>query len=284
MDLKNLRSYFFEQLKQSYSREEIQVFFVYLTEKYLGLDKASILLNFERKITTKEQHTFQKAIQRLIENEPIQYIIGETGFLNIHLKVNYKVLIPRPETEEIVEKVIQEIKKESTDKSIKILDIGTGSGAIAISLAVKLPHANVFALDVSKEALGIAQENAMAQQVEIGFIHANVLKLEALGQAYDVIISNPPYVRNSEKKQMHTNVLQYEPAQALFVTDEDPLIFYRKIGQLAYQHLNKNGVLYFEINEFLAKKTKDLLKEIGFQNIALYKDFRGKDRMIKVSL
>lgn len=284
MDLKNLRSYFFEQLKQSYSREEIQVFFVYLTEKYLGLDKASILLHFERKITTKEQHTFQKAIQRLIENEPIQYIIGETGFLNIHLKVNYKVLIPRPETEEIVEKVIQEIKKESTDKSIKILDIGTGSGAIAISLAVKLPHANVFALDVSKEALGIAQENAMAQQVEIGFIHANVLKLEALGQAYDVIISNPPYVRNSEKKQMHTNVLQYEPAQALFVTDEDPLIFYRKIGQLAYQHLNKNGVLYFEINEFLAKKTKDLLKEIGFQNIALYKDFRGKDRMIKVSL
>lgn len=284
MDLKNLRSYFFEQLKQSYSREEIQVFFVYLTEKYLGLDKASILLHFERNITTKEQHTFQKAIQRLIENEPIQYIIGETGFLNIHLKVNYKVLIPRPETEEIVEKVIQEIKKESTDKSIKILDIGTGSGAIAISLAVKLPHANVFALDVSKEALGIAQENAMAQQVEIGFIHANVLKLEALGQAYDVIISNPPYVRNSEKKQMHTNVLQYEPAQALFVTDEDPLIFYRKIGQLAYQHLNKNGVLYFEINEFLAKKTKDLLKEIGFQNIALYKDFRGKDRMIKVSL
>ncbi len=283
MNLKDLKNTFFEQLKDSFNKEEEQVFFELLVEKYLGLDKVELALNHHLEISVKQVNSFTKALKRLLKNEPIQYILGETQFLSLKLKVNPHVLIPRPETEEIVDIVLSELKRAYENKKPKILDIGTGSGAIAISLAHYLPQAEVYALDISTKALEIARINAENNKVKVNFIEKDILSQDSLSQKYDIIISNPPYVRQSEEKLMQDNVLKYEPGQALFVSDENPLLFYKKIGALAHEYLCPMGYLYFEINEFLAKDTKTLLKSIGFQAIKVYKDFRGKDRMVKVS-
>lgn len=283
MDVKALKNTFSKALSDSFPEEEIQVFFELLADKYVGLDKVGIALNHHLELTEKQANRFQKAIKRLQKKEPIQYILGETQFLGLRLKVNPHILIPRPETEELVDHVLKELKLSFKNKNLKILDIGTGSGAIAISLAHALPQAEVYAMDVSKKALKTARENAASHKVKVKFIEKDVLYLDSLSQNYDIIISNPPYVRTSEKAFMQDNVLMYEPEEALFVSDENPLVFYQKIGELAFTSLHQNGSLYFEINEFLAAATKTLLYSIGFQEIKVYKDFRGKDRMVKVS-
>lgn len=281
MKISKLKIEFQNALSRLYPSEEVQSFFNILSEKYLNLSRIEIALNPERTISATEAEKFQKAILRLQNYEPIQYIIGETEFYGLPFKVNKHTLIPRPETEELVEWILSGFPPSGARG---ILDIGTGTGCIAISLAKNLSNAKVSALDISEEALKIAQENAEMNKVKIDFFQKDILAAETLPKKYDVIVSNPPYVRELEKKQMQQNVLKHEPESALYVSNEDPLLFYRAISRLAKKHLNPEGKLFFEINEYLADELTALLEGEGFKNIQVKKDIFGKDRMIKCSL
>lgn len=285
MKIAALKSNFKTALSELYPSEEIQSFFNILSEKYLHLSRIEIALNPEIEISEETSTKFNEALLRLKNHEPIQYIIGETEFYGLPFKVNKHTLIPRPETEELVDWILSEQKRIThNSQPITILDIGTGSGCIAISLSKNLDNSEVSALDISEEALKIAKENAAMNNVEIEFFQADILKTKKLPKQYDVIVSNPPYVRELEKKQMQQNVLNHEPDSALFVENDDPLLFYRMISQLAKNHLKQNGKLFFEINEYLANELTSLLKNEGFKNIEVKKDIFGKDRMLKCSL
>ena len=194
------------------------------------------------------------------------------------------MLIPRPETEELVDLIVSNFKSKVSNSKLKILDIGTGSGCIPIALKKNLHHAEVFAIDVSEKALETATKNAAFNSVEVTFFLKNILETEDLGQQFDIIVSNPPYVRNLEKAEINPNVLEYEPHLALFVADNDALLFYRKIAQLAQKNLNPNGKLFFEINQYLGKETVELLESFEFKNVILHKDVYGNDRMISAIL
>lgn len=281
MKISDLKSNFKKTLSELYPSEEVQSFFNILSEKHLNLSRIEIALNPERTISATEAEKFQKAILRLQNYEPIQYIIGETEFYGLPFKVNKHTLIPRPETEELVEWILSGFPPSGARG---LLDIGTGTGCIAISLAKNLPSAKISALDISEEALKIAEVNAKLNKVEIDFFQTDILAAESLPMKYDVIVSNPPYVRELEKKQMQQNVLKYEPHSALYVKDEDPLLFYRAISRLAKNHLNPGGKLFFEINEYLAYEMTELLKAEGFKNIEIKKDIYGKDRMLKCKI
>ncbi len=218
-------------------------------------------------------------LARLKKQEPVQYILGTTSFLGMDLKVGPEVLIPRPETEELVRWVIQEVAK-SRIPSPRILDVGTGSGAISLALAQGIPEAEVSALDVSREALKVARENARFHKLEIHFIEANILSWPG-EREYEVIVSNPPYVRQMERQAMKPNVRDYEPGLALFVPDSDPLRFYDAISDFAQAKLSPGGHLFFEINQYLAQETEALLKKKGFRSVALRKDIFGNFRLLK---
>ena len=280
--LKELRTSFKIALSGLYPSEEIQSFFNILSEKYLNLSRIEIALNPERVISEEVSEKYQKALLRLKNYEPVQYIIGETEFYGLPFKVNKHTLIPRPETEELVEWII--VTSEFRIQDSGLLDIGTGSGCIAISLAKNLPDSKISALDISDEALKIARKNAEMNKVEVDFFQTDILNTKTLPKKYDVIVSNPPYVRELEKKQMRQNVLNYEPDSALYVKNDDPLLFYRVISQLAKKHLQPNGKLFFEINEYLADELTELLKSEDFKNIEVKKDIFGKNRMIKCNL
>ena len=219
-------------------------------------------------------------MSELKKEKPIQYLLGETEFNGLKFKVNENVLIPRPETEELVE-LICHCEERSNLKAVKILDIGTGSGCIAISLARNMLNADVFAIDVSAEALKVAKQNAEQNQVSVTFLEKDILQAEDLLEQFDVIVSNPPYVRNLEKQEIKNNVLENEPHLALFVDDFDALIFYRKIALLATKNLNNGGQLFFEINQYLGKEMIQLLNELSFSDIELRKDIYGNDRMTR---
>jgi release factor glutamine methyltransferase len=237
-----------------------------------------MVLNPDVTITAKDDTFFKTAIRELKNEKPIQYIIGSTEFYGLNFKVTEATLIPRPETEELVDWIL----KEHSDKNkISILDIGTGSGCIPISLTKNLSNATVTTLDVSEEAISVAKENAKTHSVSVNFIHDNMLTYSDVSQKYDVIVSNPPYVRNLEKQEIKKNVLEHEPHLALFVEDNDPLIFYRKITEFAVSNLTENGVLYFEINQYLGQETIDLVKSYGFTSVELRKDLSGNNRMLK---
>jgi len=212
---------------------------------------------------------------------PIQYLLGKTSFYGLDFEVNDDVLIPRPETEELVEWIIKGNSNTERFKDLKILDIGTGSGCIAISLAKNIPNAKVYAIDVSEKALATAKKNAVINQVDVAFITQNILETADLNQQFDIIVSNPPYVRNLEKQEIKKNVLNNEPHLALFVEDDDALIFYKKIAALAQKNLLENGQLFFEINQYLGKDMVALLEKTNFKNIELRKDIYGNDRMIR---
>ena len=278
MYLRNIQKNFFDQLLPLYSKEELHSFFYIVAAHYLGYSRADIVLKSNEVISGANQLLFQKAIHRLLKQEPIQYIIGQTEFYGLPINVNPNTLIPRPETEELVEWILSEFKNKSS--KLRILDIGTGSGCIAIALAKNFKEAIVSALDLSKKALQIAGQNAVLNDVGIHFFQQDILKCDILPQKYNIMVSNPPYVRESEKGMMNANVLQYEPETALYVTDKNPLIFYKKIGLLAKGHLAINGKLYFEINEYLGEDMMRMLEKIGFSKIELKKDFRGALRMI----
>ncbi|MDO9596021.1 MAG: peptide chain release factor N(5)-glutamine methyltransferase [Lutibacter sp.] len=278
MLIQEFKKYFFSELSNGYPVTEIQSFFTILIEYKLHLSRIQLALEHNFELERDDLDFLENALLKLKNQIPVQYIVGETAFYGLMFKVDKNVLIPRPETEELVEWIVQNHKKS---ESLKILDIGTGSGCIAVSLAKNLPNAKVSALDISEEALNVAKNNAEFNQVTIDFILADILTIEKLPDTFDVIVSNPPYVRESEKDLMQQNVLSNEPHIALFVENENPLLFYDKIAELAKNHLTENGVLYFEINQYLGEETVDLLKTKGFKNIELKKDIYGVDRMLK---
>ena len=260
----------------NYSNENQQA------EHYLGLERFVLALKPQLVVTKTEEQPLFEAMSELKQEKPIQYILGSTQFMDLEFKVNENVLIPRPETEELVRWIIEDFEKNE-NKEINVLDIGTGSGCIAISLAKYLNYAKVDALDISEKALAVARENTDLNKVEVKFFQANILKLENLEDKYDIIVSNPPYVRMLEKEQMKSNVIKNEPELALFVKNEDPLVFYRKISEFAKSNLKKGGCLYFELNQYLGEETKALL-ERDFSEVKLRKDMFGNDRMLKVKL
>ena len=279
MKVSRIKQVFTESLKQEYPEQEIDSFFNLLTKAYLGMSRLEVALDPDKEISGKDLEKFEKAGERLQKHEPIQYILGETEFFGFIFKVNRHVLIPRPETEELVEWILSDLQEEK-GRALQILDIGTGSGCITISLAKNLPRAKVSAIDISGEALHTARINARANGVEISFIQQDILRLDKLPEKYDVIVSNPPYVRELEKESMHANVLNNEPAGALYVKNEDPLLFYRKITSLAKEALVEDAKLYLEINQYLGAETKALLTNNYF-TARLKKDIFGNDRTLK---
>lgn len=281
MVLIHLKREFTSKLKDQYPPEEINSFFNLLMEHHLRITRLDLALDPGKEISPIEVKKFEEALQPLLNHEPIQYIIGETEFFGLQFKVNPHVLIPRPETEELVQWVLEDLQKKKIN-DISILDIGTGSGCIALSLAKNFPQATISAMDISQEALNCARNNAESNGVKINFIQQDILNLDNLPHQYDVIISNPPYVRELEKKEMSRNVLEHEPSLALYVKDEDPLIFYKKITKLAEAGLKKNGNLYFEINQYLAEETKGIVVNSNLQP-ELRKDIFGNYRMLKGS-
>lgn len=281
MQVLQFKNQFTSELKEFYPETEILSFFNILIEFKLNLSRIEIALQPNTEIIESDLEFLTKALNDLKKQIPIQYIIGNTEFCGLTLNVNPHVLIPRPETEELVDWIIELTKYQKLKTESKVLDIGTGSGCIPISLAKNLPNAIISAIDISSEALNTAKENAKLNKVSINFIEKDILNTTDLPELYDIIVSNPPYVRELEKSEMHKNVLDHEPHLALFVDDNNPLLFYTKIADLAKNHLCKNGILFFEINQYLGKKTVELLSSKGFKNIELKKDMFGVDRMIK---
>jgi len=294
MVLKELQHIFHIELDAIYGKHEVDSFFYLCTEHYLSVPRIQLTLEPELTITKPETDTFFKVLEDLKQHKPIQYILGDTEFFGLPFKVNENVLIPRPETEELVDMIIrnhsgpydcaQDVLRE--ESQLKILDIGTGSGCIAISLAKNLPNAKVYALDVSLEALKVATQNAKSNNVEITFIEADILNASTWNLffenlEFDIVVSNPPYVRELEKQEIQPNVLENEPHLALFVDDNNPLIFYKAITDFAVKKLKPKGKLYFEINQYLGEETKALLADANFEDVTLLKDLNGNDRMLK---
>jgi release factor glutamine methyltransferase len=282
LNLKELKTYFISSIKNLYPSEEVLSFFNLLADKQLGLSRIEIALQPEKEISKVEKLEFDKAISRLENFEPIQYILGDTEFFGLPFRVDNNVLIPRPETEELVDWIVD----KTQNNEATIMDIGTGSGCISISLAKHLPKTKVYGLDVSADALQVAKQNAELNKVDVTFVKADVLDENSWEMIFkdvkfDTIVSNPPYVRVLEKKLMKPNVVKHEPDIALFVEDEDPLLFYRKIAQLSKIYLKPEGALYFEINEYLSKEMKEMLEFEGFKGVEIRKDIFKKDRMIK---
>ena len=284
MLLKSYKSTFLQELSPLYDEKEIESFFYIALESFHNKKRIDLALNPEMEMDAVQLLRWESVLADLKKEKPIQYILGETEFYGLPFLVNKNTLIPRPETEELVEWILESAKYEEQSAKLKILDIGTGSGCIAISLAKNLPNAQVSAIDVSEKALDTAHKNAEINKVDVIFFLKNILETEVLDEKYDIIVSNPPYVRNLEKEEIKPNVLQYEPHLALFVEDNDALLFYRKIAELAKKNLSENGKLYFEINQYLGKETIELLEEMGFKNIDLKKDIYGNDRMISCEI
>ena len=280
MQLKSLQSFFQNGLLGYYSKDEINAFFYRICEQHLDYKRIDVSLKSDTTITPETFEYFETIISRLLTYEPIQYILGTTSFFGLEFKVDDNVLIPRPETEELVAWIL---KQADASQPLKILDIGTGSGCIAISLAKQLPNAEVYALDVSPGALEIAGYNAQQNAVQLHTIQANVLDWKPTEVAFDIIVSNPPYVRESEKEQMAPNVLEHEPHLALFVENNNPLVFYHAIVALSKKALKKQGKLYFEINEYLGDETKALFSSEDFDAIELKTDIFAKNRMLCAS-
>lgn len=277
MKLKEYRNYFIEKLAPLYDGMEAESFFNITLEELKGWKRIDLAMQPDAVLSSEEIAKWNGILEQLEEQRPIQYIFGKAHFYGLEFEVNENTLIPRPETEELVEWIVKENEFKG---KITLLDIGTGSGCIAISLAKNLSDAAVSAIDVSTEALAVAKRNALHNKTNVNFIHQDILAAETLPQTFDVIVSNPPYVRNLEKAEIKENVLQYEPHLALFVEDNDALLFYRKIALLAKANLSPNGKLYFEINQYLGAEMIDMLENFGFKNIVLKKDIYGNDRMI----
>lgn len=277
--LKAILNFTKAELAHLYDEREIQSFFYLLCEHYLKLDKTAIIINPDSAVSESELLKFNFAIKDLKTEKPIQYIIGQTEFFGFDFIVNEHTLIPRPETEELVRWMID---KEKSIPSLHILDIGTGSGCIAISLAKGIPQAKVTGVDISTEALKIAQINNENIQASVSFEALDILNPpETYTSVFDVIVSNPPYVLETEKALMKKNVLLFEPNQALFVKDGDPLLFYRKILEFAGSHLASNGKIYFEINERMGTELSALLNEFNYHQIELRNDIFDRPRMIR---
>jgi len=276
MTLQDFKLKMISELSSIYKMDELNSIFNLLSEEYLKIPRSKILLADEIDLADEKQTLFINALKRLKTHEPIQYVLGKTSFMDLEFKVNSSVLIPRPETEELVRLML----KEDLDGK-EILDIGTGSGCIAISLAKNLPNSKITALDISKDALEVAKENAKLNNVSIDFINADIFKHES-NKKFDVIVSNPPYVTESEKALMKQNVLDFEPELALFVEDSNYLKYYKQIVKFSKKNLFKNGKLFLETNEGFKNEIKKLLHKNMFYKIDLLNDIYSKFRYIKI--
>ena len=285
MSLQDILHVYHKELDEFYGKEEVNSFFNLLMQYHLNLKRVYLVLNPKSTITKEKECVFLETLTQLKRHKPIQYIIGETEFFGLPFKVNEHTLIPRPETEELVSWIIDNQTVTTTNRQLKILDIGTGSGCIAVTLAKHLLDAEVTALDISKTALDMVKQNADLNDAAINCIHDNILNpsdfLCNVLFKYDIIVSNPPYVRHLEKAEIQSNVLDYEPHLALFVDDDNPLQFYRAICEFSKINLVDGGILYFEINEYLGEQMIALMTAFNFKSIELKKDVFGKDRMIK---
>ncbi|GHT28506.1 release factor glutamine methyltransferase [Bacteroidia bacterium] len=280
-DMTETVAYINRSLQDLYPKGEVQSFTRLIMEHVCRLQPYQLLMGGGRHLSDTEKHEIHLIVERLKQFEPIQYILGETSFCGLKFRVNPSVLIPRPETEELIECILNDYD----GRKMRILDIGTGSGCIAISVAHFLPTIEVIAVDISEEAIQTAEENARINNAFVSFIQADILYPDIdIPGTFDIIVSNPPYVKENEQIGMEKNVLQYEPRLALFVPDNDPLLFYRAIARLAKQKLNVGGALYFEINAMLGKETVQTLKEEEFTNVELIRDLSGKDRIIKAQI
>lgn len=275
---KEFQKYFIQVLTPIYDVVEAEHFFFLILEHDYQMRRIDWALQTDFIFDASQLERWNFLLQELSQEVPIQYLLGQTEFYGLTFQVTPDVLIPRPETEELVEWILSEAQHL---QNLKILDIGTGSGCIAISLAQHLPQIQVSALDVSEAALQMAQKNAQINQVSVAFIQQDILQTEKLNDTYHIMVSNPPYVRELEKLEIRPNVLEHEPHLALFVPDDEALMFYRKIAELAFNHLTPQGLLFFEINQYLGAETQQLLTEIGFKNLELRKDIYGNDRMIR---
>lgn len=267
------------ELSALYNQSEVESFVSLLLYKIGKIDSVQRLISDNIIFSHEQMIRLNDAIARLKKYEPIQYILGETEFYGLTLKTDSRALIPRPETEELVDWILHEYPNAQT-----VLDICTGSGCIAIGLAAQLPATKVDAIDISCDAIDLAKENADLNNTQICFYQADILSTDNLPQKYDIIVSNPPYITISEKTDMMPNVLDYEPDLALFVANENPIVFYKKIADLATTYLNENGMLFVEINRKFGNDIVSFLRDKGFYNIVLKKDISGNDRFIKCSI
>ena len=278
--MKEIRNYIEDSLKGLFSAEEIRSLTKMILERCCSIPQQRLLFDKDIQISDTQKQDIEAIVTRLKNQEPIQYILGITCFYDLDFNVTPDVLIPRPETEELVERILSRHRQQG----IRILDVGTGSGCIAVTLAAHLPEARVVAADVSPGALVTAAGNAEKNKVTVHFVETDILARKALEDipgVFDVIVSNPPYVKLSEKESMEANVLNYEPHLALFVTDSDPLLFYRSIARFGNEKLRKGGSLYFEINAQYGNEVAGLLEEEGYTDIEIIKDIPGKDRIIQ---
>ncbi|MCD4730020.1 MAG: peptide chain release factor N(5)-glutamine methyltransferase [Bacteroidales bacterium] len=276
----DIRSYYSQKLFKFYDERETEIFIFMLIEEYSGISKLDIFINPEQTINESELLKIHFAVKDLMNYKPIQYILGKTEFYGFPILVNTNVLIPRPETEELVDWVVNDIGQ---NQEYRVLDIGSGSGCIAIALKHALPILNIQAIDFSLGAIDLAEQNAKMNQADVSFYHINLLDKNEWGKLgyYDIIISNPPYVRHAEKSQMKKNVLNYEPESAVFVENNNPLIFYKSLAEFGLDHLNLNGSMYCEINQYLGDETYKLFKNLGFKDVQLKKDIKGNSRFVK---
>lgn len=277
MNYSQIKKIFHQQLKEIYIENEIDSLFFIALEYVTSISKIEYILQKEEEISEEKLIELKFILEELTKNKPIQYITKNAYFYGLNFYVNEKVLIPRQETNELVDWVLMSV---THSKPIKILDIGTGSGCIAITLKKNLPLSEVFAIDISNEAIQVAQKNANDNEVEINFLQKNILEINDLQKKIDIIISNPPYVRELEKLEMAPNVLDNEPHLALFVPDNNPLLFYEKITEIALKNLTEDGMLFFEINQYLSAETKKMIENKGFKNVTLRKDLQENYRMI----
>ena len=265
-----------DTLAPLFTSGEIKSILKIIFEKLKGYSQVDIIMHKDEILSDYIKNEIDKVLERLLKHEPIQYIFNEAYFQGLTLKVTPDTLIPRPETEELVDIIV----KENNDSDLRVLDIGTGSGAIAIALARSLRFPIVDAIDISEEALAVANENAKNLKVRINFSKTDILTAKPIANEYDIIVSNPPYIADSEQSSMEKNVLEYEPHTALFVPDNDALLFYRAITLFAVESLKPGGRIYFEINSRFGNETAQLLFDNGFQNTSIIKDMYGLDRFV----
>lgn len=277
MQIKEIEHLFLKELEKTYNFNEINSLLKKSFENY-NISKNDLLINKENELSIIQEEGLINILYDLKSQKPIQYILGKETFYGLEFEVNKNVLIPRPETEELVDMIIK-----SSNRNDCILDVGSGSGCIAISLAKEIPNSEIYSIDISEKALNTAIKNAINNNVVVNFIHADIFSIKNIvNKKFDIIVSNPPYITEKEKKMMKANVLENEPFLALFVPDLKPLLFYDAILKFAINNLNENGKIFFEINENFGKKMIDLAKNYSYQKIQLIKDFLGKDRFLKI--
>lgn len=272
-----LQSVYQQQLTPLYDEREARAITRLVLEKVLELNATKLSFERFRILTAPQQDTLLQLLERLKTNEPPQYVLGEADFCGLEFKVNEQVLIPRPETEELVHWILAEAG--ATNLPLRILDIGTGSGCIPVSLSAKLPHAVVEGVDVSEGALEVAKANNELNKAAVNFYKLNILEQQPVG-TYNIIVSNPPYIPEQERNSLENNVVQFEPHLALFSYDEDGLTFYKRIAEVAFGSLTKGGKLFFEIHKDKAEPVKQLMQQAGFTNVEIHKDLSGHDRMV----